>query len=111
MSLADRLRGEEELVVRGGLDDPALAQRGGGVRGGGGSVGGLGGHLAAIGYLSARVESNVRTCGVEYLQEMLGWFIQLIQKDGLFMALRGKREVVRLAELSHQHGGRRGRRN
>ena len=109
MSLADGLRCEEELVVRVGLDD--AARRGGGVRGGGGSVGGLGGHLAAIGYLSARMESNVRTCGVECLQEMLGWFIQLIQKDGLFMALRGKREVVRLAELSHQHGGRRGRRN
>ena len=47
MSLADRLGGEEELVVRVGLDDASLAERGGGVRGG--SVGGLGGHLAALG--------------------------------------------------------------
>ena len=47
MSLADRLGGEEELVVRVGLDDAPLAKRGGGVRGG--SVGGLGGHLAALG--------------------------------------------------------------
>ena len=47
VSLADRLGGEEELVVRVGLDDASLAKRGGGVRGG--SVGGLGGHLAALG--------------------------------------------------------------
>ena len=46
VSLADRLGGEEKLVVRVGLDDSSLAKRGGGVRGG--SVGGLGGHLAAL---------------------------------------------------------------